>query len=831
MIVQANNNEDRPHRVLIVDDDRDFTESLREILEPEGYTIVTVDSVRAAREAVGQFDAQVALLDIRLGRDDGVDLIAQLRQLRSGILCVMMTAYRSVESAVAALQQGAYSYLTKPLHPEELLVTLERCFDKLRLEGERIASELALKAQIRRNELILSTTHDGFWVFGLDGGLREVNDACCRMLGYSREELLAMNVVDIEVQENPEEIQAQIERVLVKGYHRFETRHRRKDGSIADMEACVSSMDLNGDRFFFTFLREITARKQAEARMHKLSSALEQTADSVVITDRDGIIEYVNPSFEATTGYSKKDALGKTPRILKSDKQSTAFYQNLWRIILDGEVFREVFINRKKDGTLFYEQQTITPLKDVNGKVTHFVATGKDITKRMETQEQLQFLAHHDALTELPNRLLFMDRLRQSLAHARRWHKRRVAVLFLDLDRFKNINDTLGHDIGDRLLQKLGGRLIGALREGDTVARLGGDEFGVILDDLTSANDIASIAKKILDTLEAQLEIEGHDLCITASIGISMYPNDGENSNTLLKNADVAMYKAKDLGRNNFQFYSSDMSVRAFERLTLENSLRHALERRELRLYYQPQVDIQNGKVIGVEALLRWQHPNLGLVAPMDFVPLLEETGLIVPVGEWVIQTACAQAQAWNNNLLKPLRITVNLSGRQTNELNFAATVERFLCASGLDPTLLELEITETILMRNVRTTVEVLNALHEVGVRFAVDDFGTGYSSLSYLKRFPIDTLKVDRSFVRDITNDADDAALVEAIIAMGRALRLEVIAEGVETKEQLEFLRAHNCSAIQGYLFSNPLPPEEIEPLLRNGWCDEEIFRTDKT
>jgi len=566
---------------------------------------------------------------------------------------------------------------------------------------------------------------------------------------------------------------------------------------------------------FAVIFTDITKRKLAEAEMGKLSSALEQTADCVVITDCNGVIEYVNVGFEKTTGYSREEAVGQTPGLLKSGKQGAGFYKKLWSTILAGEVFSEVFVNRRKDGSLYYEEKSISPLIGPNGQVTHFVATGKDVTERMQTQERLQHMAQHDALTELPNRLLYMDRLKQALARAR-WHKRLVAVLYVDLDRFKTINDTLGHETGDKLLQVLAGRLTASVREGDTVARFGGDEFAMLMDDVASEKDIGVVAQKVIEMLAPPFKIDGQTLYVTASIGVSLFPNDGEDSSTLLKNADIAMYRAKELGKNTYQFYSSDMSARAFERLTLESSLRHAIERNEFRLYYQPQIDTESGAIIGVEAVLRWQHPDFGLVAPAEFIPLLEETGLIVPVGDWVLRTACEQLRVWHDAGWPALRMAVNLSPRQFQTAGLAESVERALTALDCDPGLLELEITENILLRHTVTTVEALDAFRRLGVRIAIDDFGTGYSSLSYLRRYSIDTLKIDRSFVHDVPGDADDSDLASAIIVLTQSLKLDVIAEGVETEAQHKFLRERGCHVMQGYLFSRPLPADELTVLL---------------
>lgn len=562
---------------------------------------------------------------------------------------------------------------------------------------------------------------------------------------------------------------------------------------------------------------DITELLRIESRMHILSSALEQTADLVMITNVDGVIEYVNPAFEETTGYQRNEITGQTPRLLRSGKHDAVFYQRLWETILRGEVFRDVFINMRKDGSIYYEEKNVTPIRDTEGHITHFISTGKDISERMRIQERLHYMAHHDALTKLPNRTLFMDRLRQAMARAS-WHKRLIAVMFLDLDRFKNINDSHGHQIGDQLLIQLTQRLSSGVRAGDTIARFGGDEFAILLDDIASEKDISSLAKKILDTMIPSFVIQEHEFFITASIGVSIFPSDGDDPETLLRNADAAMYRAKDMGRNNYQFYSDEMSARAFERLTLENSLRHALKRNEFSLLYQPQVDINTRRIVGVEALLRWQHPDLGLVLPSDFIPLLEETGLIVQVGDWVLQSALEQARHWHKAGFDSLKMSINLSGRQFNNPDFIKTLESAVHDAGLSPNLIELELTESMLMRNASKTVSALNTLHQLGISIAVDDFGTGYSSLNYLRRFPISTLKIDRSFIRDVIKDPDDRAITTAIIVMAQSLNLVVIAEGVETEEQTVFLESLDCDQIQGNIFSPPVSPMQLTGMLKS-------------
>jgi len=685
---------------------------------------------------------------------------------------------------------------------------------------ERVLAEQALRRSEERLHVIYDASPVIISVSRLeDGQFLEVNPTFLRIGGWTREEVVGRTSFDVGVWVEPRDREKIIEGVRAHGAVRdLEISFRIKSGEVRQLLCSVELIRLEQGACLLLVAQDITERKKAETQMQKLSRALEQTADAVLITDRDGVIEYVNPAFERVSGYTSAETVGRQPNLLKSGRQGPGFHENLWKTILAGEVFNDVLINRRKDGSLYYEEKTITPIKDADGRVTHFVATGKDITERMQTQERLAFMAQHDPLTELPNRALLLDRLKQSLAGAR-WRERRVGVLFVDLDRFKTINDTLGHEVGDRLLQQLAERFQRSVRDGDTVARFGGDEFVILLDDVASEDDVAGVAQKVLQALTPPFQVDGQTLYVTASIGVSLFPNDGENASTLLRNADIAMYRAKELGKNTYQFYSADMSSRAFERLTLESNLRRALEQGEFRLYYQPQVDVTTGAIVGVEALLRWQHPEFGLVMPNEFIPLLEETGLIVPTGAWILDTACAQLAAWHAQGWPRLRLAVNLSPRQFQTQNLTTVVKQAVDRLDGDPGRLELEITEGMLLRHVPITAETLEALHLLGVRMAIDDFGTGYSSLSYLRRLPIDTLKIDRMFVRDIPHDPDDSAITVAIIALVQSMKLEMIAEGVENTAQRDFLHARGCNVMQGFLFSRPLPAEEITRLLQSG------------
>jgi diguanylate cyclase (GGDEF)-like protein/PAS domain S-box-containing protein len=550
---------------------------------------------------------------------------------------------------------------------------------------------------------------------------------------------------------------------------------------------------------------------ERENSLRLAASVFESSAEGILITDPQLRILSVNPALVSITGYQPHEVLGKTPAVFKSGRQDAEFYRQMWADIADAGFWRGEIWNQRKDGVVFPEMLTISVVRDADDNICNYIGSFFDISERKLAEERIQFLAHHDALTQLPNRTLLNDRLHQAIAKSRR-NQDHTAVLFLDLDRFKLINDTLGHHVGDRMLTRVAEMLQGILRETETVARLGGDEFIIVIPELAEVERTATVARKVIDMLTVPLVIDGQVLHITASIGISLYPEDGTDTATLLSHADTAMYNAKDRGGNNFQFFTPTMNQVIQERVAVEHDLHLALERGEFVLHYQPQVDCRTGEVTSMEALIRWQHPTRGLVSPFHFITIAEETGLIVPIGEWVLWEACRQTRRWHDAGQTGLRISVNLSARQFQQPDLRERIDAVLRTTGIDPATLELELTESMLMTDPDAATGMLHQLAALGVKMAIDDFGTGYSSLAYLKRFPVTRLKIDQSFVRDISTDLNDAAIVSAVVAMAASLKLEVIAEGVETEEQLRYLAAHGCYDIQGYYFSRPKPAEDF-------------------
>lgn len=556
-------------------------------------------------------------------------------------------------------------------------------------------------------------------------------------------------------------------------------------------------------------------RDRAQAQLRLAERAFQHAAEGILVADAEARILSVNPAFEAITGYAAKEVLGENPRLLQSGRHSASEYHDLWTALLSVGQWRGELWNRRKNGEIYPQWSTISAVRDEQGAITHFVGVFSDISNTKAAQERIDFLAHHDALTGLPNRSLLRERLGHALSTRRRGAQA-LGLLFIDLDRFKTVNDTLGHPAGDELLSEAGRRMSSVLRESDTLARIGGDEFVLLLEAPAGAEDAARVARKLLKVMSAPAEIAGHALVVTASIGISLYPNDGEDPDILIRHADRAMYEAKQQGRNNFQFFAPAMTAGAFERLVMENALRVAVERDELLLHYQPQLDLASGDLRGVEALVRWQHPELGLVPPGRFIVLAEEIGVIADIGSWVLDAVCKQLAAWDAAELRVPRASVNLSVKEIEDERLVARLFQTLKRHGLAASRLELEVTESMLMRDAERSCAVLTQLKTLGAAIAVDDFGTGYSSLAYLKRLPLDRLKIDQSFVRDIGCDRNEEAIVRAVVALARSLGLETVAEGVEETHQAAFLEREGCHLAQGYLYAPPLSASELRDWL---------------
>lgn len=553
-------------------------------------------------------------------------------------------------------------------------------------------------------------------------------------------------------------------------------------------------------------------------------------SDGIFVTDINGTIEFVNPAFTTITGFTPKEAIGQKPSILKSGRQSPEFYKDLWSTLRSTGHWEGEIWNRKKDGSIYPQFTFISAIRDSNGDITKSVSTIRnsdapvtnyasfinDITKLKNDENEIYFHSNYDPLTRLPNRSLFEERLTHAISRMKR-EAQMMAVFFLDLDNFKKVNDAFGHNAGNLLLKEASTRLLAQLRESDTVSRLGGDEFAILLEDVTNEFEVKDIVDRLITSMSQSYMLDGCEVFVSASVGIALCPDAGETSEILIKNADIAMYHAKEKGKNRYDFFAEEMSARLVERLAIETGLRKAVQNNELVALYQPQVDSSSGRITGLEALMRWQRPGHGLVSPGEFISIAEESNLIVSMGEWILREACHELKRWHNKGYDDLVISVNVSAKQFEKQDLAETVQKVLDEADLLPTYLELEVTESAIMANVKWATKVMNEIHNLGVRISIDDFGTGYSSMSHLKNFPISKLKVDKSFIDDITSDSDNQAIVRATISMGQGMGLSVIAEGAETLEQVQVLHENGCPDIQGFFFSPPADAETVMGLLK--------------
>ena len=677
--------------------------------------------------------------------------------------------------------------------------------------SERKHNEMRIEGLLAEQSAILDNVMFGV-MFVRHRRVVSVNRRCEELFGYENDSMTGGSTAMIfPSDEGFAHAGADQYAVLGEGkYVTEERQYRHRDGTVFWCLVSGFAVDpLRPHEGSIWVFADITERKLAEEKLRLSATVLEHIADGVMVTDTAGTIVAVNPGFTRITGYREDEVLGQPSSLSRQGRYDTPFYRGLWSELAATGFGRGDIWNERKDGGTYLESLTVSAVRDTAGAVTHFVAVFSDITKVRQSQDKLDHMAHHDPLTSLPNRLLFNDRLGHALQRAAR-ERQQLAILFIDLDRFKNVNDTLGHQVGDELLKQVALALAGQLREGDTLARLGGDEFIVLLENVDGLK-AGHVAEKLVAMFEQPFIVADYELFVTGSVGISVYPNDALDPNLLIRNADVAMYQAKARGRNGYQFYAPSMSGEGVERLRLEAMLRRSIEKHEIFLNYQPQVEMESGRLIGVEALVRWHNPELGLVSPARFIPVAEDTGFINQLGKWVLEEACRQMVRWEAAGLVVPKMAVNLSVKQFERGSIVKMVGDILLETGLAPRRLQLEVTESVIM-NTGDALAFVNDLHGIGVGLAIDDFGTGYSSLAYLKQLPVQTLKIDRSFIQDIATDSNDEAITIAIIQLAKSLNLSVIAEGVETEEQAIFLQRHGCRHAQGFYFARPGRAEDL-------------------
>jgi len=822
-----------PTSVLLIEDDPADARLIQDALADLPDSTFHVEWVCCLADAIERLQSapvDVILLDLTLPDSQGILAFDQVFAARPEALILVLSTESDEELAREAVARGAQDYLAK-VHinahwlPRALNYVIER---------------KAIRESLRLSESRFRAMSDaaplGIFVSDADGACEYTNAAYHKISGLSFDESLGMNWSMAIHPEDRERVLAEW-RIAARSQEAFQTEFRFLQGDDRVVWTRINSATIRDGKTSLGLIQtveDISERKTAElellaaedalfAEKERAQVTLDSIGDAVLTTDLQGKVSYLNRQAEKMTGWSREEAVGHpltevfsivdgTTRQVVANPAKVAITQNQ----TVGLANNCILIRR--DGLELAINDSAAPIHDRDGQVIGAVLVFEDVSESRAMTLKMSHLARHDFLTGLPNRMLLTERLSQAIGLAQR-HHRQVALLFIDLDCFKNINDSLGHTIGDQLLQSVGERLLATVRATDTVCRQGGDEFVILLPEIEQPQDAAHIAQKLLDAFAVPHLIGGQELHITLSIGISVYPDDGVDLDAVLQNADTAMYHAKTNGRNNFQFFRADMNTRAVRRLLIENNMRRALKQGEFVLNYQPQINLASGAITGAEALIRWRDPDLGAIPPGQFVPVAEECGLIVTIGHWVLREACQQVKVWLDSGLRVPSIAINISAVEFRHKNFLEGLAKILDETGLTPDYLELELTESLLMHDVESSATVLESLKDMGIKLAIDDFGTGYSSLSYLKRFPITTLKIDQSFVRDITTDINDATIVSAVVGMGRNLNHRVIAEGVETREQFEFLSTRQCPEAQGFLFSHPLPAEDFARLLVAG------------
>ena len=813
---------DKP-RILVIDDDAMIRLLVLEVLGKKGFDIIDAENGRQGLELFASTAPDLVLLDVMMPEMDGFECLRLLcGEQPSPVPIVMMTAVEDIHCVEQAYQLGATDFISKPIQWLLLPYRISFVLRNHQTNQLLVKQQSQLRQSEERLRLSLSAAKQGLWDLNVQTGYVVVNAKYFTMLGYDPDEYTAITLDKWFTYIHPDD-HAQVKATYLDylagklDEYRVEFRHHCADGSwkwILSIGRIVNR-DANGQplRMLGTHT-DINDSKIAEERLHMLAKVFENCGEGIILCDADTRILSSNDAFTNITGYLASEVRNETPSILSSQRQDQGYYQRMWQALEENSYWQGEIWDVRKNGEIYPAWLGISVIRNAQGAVTHYIGIFSDITERKAAEAKIEYLARHDPLTNLPNRTLLRDRFDQAMARAMR-NSTRVALLFLDLDRFKHINDSLGHDVGDRLLQGIAERLCQCIREVDTVCRQGGDEFIIILTDLPEIETVTQIALKILDHLHRPFNIEGITVFTSFSIGISLFPDDGMSFHSLLNKADTAMYAAKNEGRNTFRFFSPDMNLASFERMIIENGLRVALEKNQFQLYYQPQYSLRENRIIGAEALLRWQPGNGTSILPSKFIPIAEDNGLILPIGNWVLHQACLQNRLWHDAGLK-LLITVNISAMQFKRGNLVESVKSALEISGLEPQYLELELTESVLMFDTHAVIKVVNELKAFGVRFAIDDFGAGYSSLSYLKQFAFNKLKIDQSFVKELSSGrSEDSAIVQAIVLLGETLGLQTLAQGVETREQAEQLAQLGCEMAQGFYWHQPLSAKDFVAL----------------
>ncbi|HOY23572.1 MAG TPA: EAL domain-containing protein [Cellvibrio sp.] len=795
----------KPAVVLVVDDDEAARLMMATTLEQAGLTVLTAANCAAARSIFEQEKLSIILLDVLLPDGDGFTLCAEFLQHPRGrdLPIAMVTGLDDVESISLAYQSGATDFITKPVswgtlpYRIQYILRASNAFVDLSVSESKTRALLSaipdIIMRVQRDGKVLdmqvgSYVYDmGEWItqeegqaFGyLPQGIYQSVSSTINTVLASRE----MQLIEFQWSQDVEQVRFWEARVLPR-----------------DREEVLM------------VVREITQRKQQDTQLRLWAKVFEGSNEAIMITDGDLNIISVNRAYQTIMGFSEAEVVGVDTKSVGAKLNTHSFFRNLVSVLKEQGHWQGELSNQRKNGEIFPSWYSVSLVSNGQGEPENYIAIFNDITEYKNSRAQIDFLAHHDNLTGLPNRVLLNDRLEMAINTATRQGEK-VGVLFIDLDRFKNVNDSLGHSVGDQLLKEAAKRLSSTVRTGDTVSRLGGDEFVVLFPKVKDEANLADLTIKLRDVLQHPYSVGGISLHITPSIGIAIFPEDGDSVNSLIKNADAAMYLAKEKGRNNYQFYTPLLNSRTLDRLKLESDLRLALDQGGFELHYQPQLFAVSGNLWGAEALVRWRHPERGLVSPADFIPLAEETGLIIPLGEWVFAEAARQVTAWRKQGLPNLVVSVNISAVQFRKDDFVERIKTILKEEGALASSLELELTESILMHDMESSIETLKYLRELGFRIAIDDFGTGFSSLNYLRRLPVNVLKIDQSFVREMLAEQASLAIVESIISLAHSLGKETIAEGVETQAELDVLTARGCQLMQGYYFSKPLPAPSFE------------------